>query len=189
MKPTAKLLTLAIALMVVPITAFSQTDKFGKTDTVYADVAKLNDSVWTITVSYTNDEDVAGLSVPLKLTAGLNRIVADSAVYNGGRVENWGIKAFRSDTAIQCITLGMVADIGPAKKWLTPGSGRLVTVFVSSLEGKPIEKLAVDTTTTYPSNTLECAASMIQGVPPDTTRVLDRSKREIRPAFVVRYPK
>ncbi len=189
MKPTAKLLTLLIILAVAPLTVLAQTDKFGKVDTVYADIAKINDKSWTVTISYTNDEGVVALSVPLKLTAGLNRIVADSVVYTGGRVENWDFKRMRTDTAIQCVTIGMLSDMGPRKKWLTPGSGRLVTLFVSSLEDKPIEKLAVDTTTTSPSNSLECVADMIQGTPPDTTRITDRTKREIRPAFVVRYPK
>jgi hypothetical protein len=188
MKLTAKLLTLLIILAVAPGAVFSQVDKFGKVDTVYADIAKISDAIWTVTISYTNDESVVALSVPLKLTAGLNKIVADSAVYTGGRVEKWDIKAFRCDTAIQCVTLGMLADLGPRKKFLTPGSGRLVTLFVSSIEDKPIEKLAVDTTTTNPTNSLECVADFIQGTPPDTTRV-ERPKREIRPAFVVRYTK
>jgi len=180
------LLLLLLVAAVVP--AAAQTDPFGITDTLYADVERIDDGHWTVTISYTNDEAVVGLSVPIKLNAGKNRIVADSAVYEGGRVENFTYPGFRSDTAIQCVTLGMIANLGPTNKRLVPGNGRLVTVYVSSLEDKPITKLTVDTTTTYPNNSLMVIADSLQGEPPDTIRV-ENSKREIIPAWVVRYPR
>ncbi len=188
MRITAKLLIGIAVLSIIAAMATAQTDKFGKVDTVYADVAKVNDKLWTVTISYTNDEAVVALSVPLKMTAGLNRIIADSAVYAGGRVEKWDYKAFRCDTAIQCVTLGMIANIGPRKNRLLTGSGRIATIFISSAEDKPIEKLTVDTTTTHPSNTLMAVADSIQETAKDTTHV-ERDKREILPAFVVRQSK
>ncbi len=178
------LVTLLVA--VAAITASAQTDPFGKTDTVYAEVAKISENTWTITVSCSNDENIVGMSIPLKMTAGLNRIVADSAIYTGGRVSHFSYLGFRPDTAIQCVTLGMIANLAPTNKTLGPGSGRLVTVYVSSLEEKPIEKLEVDTTTTHPSNSLLAIADSLQGNPPDTTRIIDMAKRQIVPAFVMR---
>ncbi len=163
-------------------------DKFGKADTVYAEIAKIDPTNWSITISCTNDESIAALSVPLKMTAGLNRIVADSAVYTGGRCENFAYKAFRADTAIQCVLVGMIANIGPTRNKLKPGTGRLATIYVSSLEDKPIEKLAVDTTTMHPNNSLMAVADALQGEPPDTTRV-DRKDIEIIPVFVTRQSK
>jgi len=80
MKPTLKAVTGAVIVLMAPMLVSAQVDYFGKPDTVYADIAKIDNSNWTITVSYTNDESVIGLSVPLKMTAGLTRIVADSAV-------------------------------------------------------------------------------------------------------------
>ena len=105
--------------------------------------------------------------------------------------DNFTLKAFRPDTAIQCVTLGMVANLGPTKNSLLPGSGRLVTVFVSSLEDKPIEKLTVDTTTTHPNNSLMVVANRaVWGEHSlDTITVEKRKELEIRPYFIVRQAK
>lgn len=168
--------------------ASAQVDNFGSMDTVFADLAKIDANNWSITISCSNDERIEGMSVPLKMTAGLNRIVADSAIFTGGRVEHFAYKAFRPDTAIQCITIGLLANMSPTKNFLAPGAGRLVTVFVSSLEDKPLEQLAVDTTTTSPGNTLMAVAYRFQEsgdtVPAGRSEILT-----IKPAFVVRQPK
>ena len=179
----------AAALCILPAMAGAQVDKFGKPDTVLAEIGKVDPMHWTITISYVNDEQVVGLSVPLRMTAGLNRIVADSAVFIGGRVQNLAYNAFRADTAIQCVLLGMIANFGGTTKRLEPGSGRLATIFVSSLDHKPIEKLVVDTTTVHPNNSLMAIADSVQGTPPDTTTVKERKDLEIIPAFVSRVAK
>ena len=184
----AKALVILLALAALPVVATAQVDKVGKVDTLYAEVGKIDANHWTITISFFNDESVVGLSVPLKMTAGLNKIVADSAVYTGGRVEHFSYHAFRADTAIQCVLLGMIANTAGPRKRLTPGSGRLATIYVSSLEKKPIEKLDVDTTTVNPNNSLLVIADSLQGTPPDTVRV-DRINSQIIPAFVVRKEK
>jgi len=187
MKPTLKTVICTVAALLVPMFASAQVDHFGTVDTIYADVAKLDDHNWTITVSYTNDESVVGLSVPLKMTAGLNRVIADSAVYTGGRVEKFSYKGFRADTAIQCVLLGMIANLGPTQIVLPSGSGRLVTVFVSSVENKPINKLVVDTATLHPNNSLLVIADRSQLDPEaDTVPVHMSKKLEIIPAFVAR---
>lgn len=176
-------------LLITPLVS-AQVDHFGKIDTIYADVAQIDDLNWTITVSYTNDETVDGMSIPLQMKAGLTRIVADSAVYTGGRVESFAYKGFRPDSAIQCVMLGMIANLGPTQNQLRPGSGRLVTVFVSSPDKKPIEDLKVDTTTLHPSNSLLVVADRTQLDPDaDTVPVHISKKLEIIPAFVARYEK
>ncbi len=180
-------LILAIVL-ILPAIGWSQVDNLGNIDTIYADLAKIDDLNWTITVNYTHDEEIEGLSVPLKMTAGLNKILADSAIYTGGRVEHFTYRGFRADTAIQCVTLGMVANLGPTNNYLARGSGRLVTIFVSSVEEKPIEKLVVDTTTTEPNNSLLIIPNRLQyGEKIDTIPQSMRKDMEIIPAFVVRY--
>lgn len=187
---TKKLILFAFALMVLPAIASAQVDQFGFVDTVYAELSKIDDFNWSITVKYTNDENVIGMSVPFKLSSGTNRIVGDSAIYTGGRVEHWTVKTFRPDTSIQCVTMGMIANLGPTNKTLDPGKGRLVTIFVSSLDNKPIESLYVDTTTTSPNNSLMIIADRFQtGEKPDTIPLNDRQKLEIRPHFVVIQPK
>ena len=164
------------AVLVLPAFASAQVDNFGSLDTVYAELNRIDPTHWSITVHYTNDQNVVGLSIPLKIAAGDNRIVGDSAVYVGGRVENFAVRTFRPDTAIQCVTMGMIANMGPAKKTLLPGKGRLFTIFISSLDNKPIENLVVDTTTTSPNNSLLVIADNVQGAEnQDTIRSLYRS--------------
>ena len=185
-----RVITIVTLCFLLPAVSYAQTDKYGKTDTLYADVEKIGENSWTITISLTNDEYIGGLSVPLKLSAGTVKIVGDSAVYTGGRVDHFTMKIFRPDTAIQCVTLGMVANLGPTNKTLAPGSGRLVTIYVSSLDGSPIEKLIVDTATTSPSNSLMIVADRIQQTdPPDTLPMGENKKQEIIPVFVIRTPK
>ena len=190
MRFIAKTLFVIFSLLIIPAMAIGQVDHFGIVDTVYVDVARIDATNWTLTVSFTNDEFIEGMSIPLKMTAGMTRIVADSAVYTGGRVDEFAFKGFRPDTAVQCVTLGLVANLGPPKVKLAPGSGRLVTVFVSSLDDTPIDKLVVDTTTTNPNNSLLAVARRIQLTdPPETISYERRAELELVPAFVVRQSK
>jgi hypothetical protein len=83
----------------------------------------------------------------------------------------------------------MIANLGPTQIYLNPGNGRLVTIFVSSIDKEPIEKLKVDTTTTQPNNSLMAMASRIQrGEIIDTIPFERRKDMEIIPAFVIRQP-
>ncbi len=187
MKPVLKAAAAAVVVMMLPITGMSQVDYFGKLDTVYADIAQIDKENWSVTVSYTNDEGVVALAVPLRLSAGTTRVLADSAVYTGGRVEDFAYKGFRADTAIQGVMLGMIANLARTNVVLAPGSGRLVTVFVSSIDGKPIEKLTVDTTTLYPNNSLMVVADRTELKDDADTVPANLSKKlEINPAFVAR---
>ena len=163
-------------------------DPYGAKDTVFAEVAMIDDTHASVTLSYFNDEEIVGLAVPLKMSAGLNKLVADSAIFTGGRVEGWSFLKFRPDTAVQCVTVGMIANMGPTNYKMSPGMGRVATVFISSLEGKKIEDLVIDTTTTYPTNYLQSVTDMVIGTPPDTIRP-DFDQRQFTPVWVVRYTK
>ena len=169
MKPRLMILLTAVSLVLLPIVAAAQVDAFGTVDTLYAELNRIDKTNWTVTISYVNDEWVDALSLPFALRAGDTKLVSDSAIYTGGRVAHFDFKGFRADSAIQCFTLGLMANMGPSQNGLPPGSGRLATVFVSSLDGTPIEKLTLDTTTTHPSNSLMVMAQGVQpGNPPDT---------------------
>ncbi|HWR83783.1 MAG TPA: hypothetical protein VN285_10795 [Candidatus Deferrimicrobium sp.] len=189
MKPKVLMILCATALLMAA-GAGAQVDFLGLTDTLYADIAKVNDFNWTITISFSNDEAVAGLTVPLKLSAGMARIVADSAIYAGGRAEKFAYKGFRSDSALGCVLLGMIANMGPTQNQLIAGKGRLATIFVSSRDRKPIEKLTVDTTTLSPNNSLMAVADLsAMKALQDTIPAHMSKKREIIPAFLARQVK
>ena len=90
MNPIAKTVLGLTCLILMPLVAMAGGDRFGAVDTVYADVAWISPTAATVTISYYNDENVVGLQIPFKMDAGMNKIVADSAVYTGGRVAEAG---------------------------------------------------------------------------------------------------
>jgi hypothetical protein len=82
----------------------------------------------------------------------------------------------------------MLANIGATTNRLEPGSGRLVTIYLSSIDDLAINKLVVDTTTTNPSNSLLVMTDALIGTPPDTVRP-EFNSRQVIPAFVARPAK
>lgn len=186
MKQKANLITLIAMVCLLPAVAFGQKDAFGKPDTLIADLSKVDDYNWKIDISFINDEWVEALSIPLRLIGGKTRLRGDSAIFTGGRIEKFDYKGFRADTAIQCVTLGLVANLGPNQKSLPPGKGRLVTIFVSSPDKEPIKDMTVDTTFTRPNNKLLVIAKRIQpGEPPDTIGLDREDEKQIIPVWVV----
>jgi len=164
-------------------------DQWGKIDTIYAELAKVTEKVWTITVGCTNDEPLSAFSIPLHYTAGKAHLVADSAVWANGRASAFDVKSFRCDTAIQVIMIGMIGSMGPAKNTVEPGTGTLATVYLSSLD-IPIQKLKVDTCTASPNNTLMAIAdSKLLGIPADSLTPDIFQKLIVVPAYSVREPK
>ncbi|MCX6833869.1 MAG: hypothetical protein NTW07_01835 [candidate division Zixibacteria bacterium] len=186
MKLIAKTVVYLTLLAAMPLVVQAQQGQFGVPDTVYADIARIDDFTMTVTISYFNDENVVGLQIPFKMNAGLNKVVADSAVYTGGRITEakWAYSGFRPDTAVQCVLLGMMANIGPTEYRLTPGNGRVATVYVSSIEKKKIEKLSIDTTTVGQGVSLLAVADNIQNGADTRLEVKDR---HILPVWVVRH--
>lgn len=187
MKTLPGILVAATAMLLLSTTAFAQADPFGAMDTIFAGTDKIDDFNWMVTISLFNDEKIVALSIPLKFTAESdNNIVVDSVVYTGGRADHFTFKVFRADTSAQSVTMGLIANMGPTDNTLLPGTGRVATVFISSLDKKAIPFLEVETTTTAPSNSLMAVADRIQGGDyPDTISSFGNA-REIRPIFVVR---
>lgn len=168
----SKLLMMTMAVMLLCSACLTaQIDKFGKVDTLYAETYQIDDQNWAVNISLVNDEEILALSLPFKFSAGKNRVVVDSTIFKGGVVENFRVKYARVDTATQCVTIGLINDIGVSIPPIPPGRGRIATIFISSLDEKSISALKVDTTTTPPGNDLQL-------VKPPTDQVV--------PAFVVK---
>lgn len=180
--------TLTFAMMLAFTSVVSaQTDHFGELDTVYAEITQVDDQNWTVTISYVNDQPIVGMTLPILLDGGEVPVVADSAVYWGGRAERFTYRGFRPDTTLQSVTMGLIANLGPTNNTMQPGRGRIVTVFVSSLDGGPIFELAVDTTTTPPANSLMVIADRNQvGTGSDAIPMENRRILQIKPAWVVK---
>jgi hypothetical protein len=159
------LLTLAISLLAISIMA-QVDDKFGAIDTVYAEPYQINARNWAINVSMFNDEEIVAISIPLTFSAGTNRVVADSTVFEGGRAEQFRVKYAVPDTASQTLTIGLLADLGLSVPPIPPGKGRIATIFISSIDQKDITSLKVDSTTTPPSNSLLLVKQPAESITP-----------------------
>jgi len=159
---------LAILLLVNSATAFAQDstasrsgsdteskapDPLGDRDTLFVNVESTGKSAWTVDVSTFNDEELFGLSIPLKFTSGLRRVYVDSTIFTGGRVDHFQIKLARADSAIQRLTIGLIAALSPHAKVLAAGEGSLAKVYLHA-DGDSKKGLKVDTTTTAPQNSL-----------------------------------
>ncbi len=127
-------------------------DALGERDTLVVNVESIGESSWKVDVSCFNDEDLFGLSIPLKFTSGLRKVYIDSTIFTGGRVDHFQVKFARADSAIQRLTIGLIAALSPNAKILEPGDGSIATVYLHA-EGQG-KGLLVDTTTTAPQNSL-----------------------------------
>lgn len=185
-----KLLTVCAVVTLLGTAAQAQIADtlFGKNDTVYVDLTEIKPGQWSLGINYSNKHPLQAVSVPLKYNAGLAKLIADSAVFAGGRAEAWAFKGFRCDTAIQVVTLGMIANLGQnTKNTLNAGSGRLVTVFLHAADGKP-GPLVIDTCTSYPNNTLQAVGdfsnlNLKEGEAITADMV---TKLTITPSFIIR---
>lgn len=161
-----KLFLSALIVLLMALPAFAQKDEFGKVDTIYAESYKIDKTNWAVNVTLVNDEEILALSLPLKLFAGKTKIFADSTVFKNGRADHFRVKNARSDTATQCVTIGLINDIGVSVPPMNPGRGRIATIFVSSMDGSPIEFLEVDTTTTPPGNIMQMVKPKVEEIIP-----------------------
>lgn len=155
----ARILLTAFCLLLAGATMSSAQavdPEFGKHDTIYVDIATIGPGHWSLTVNYANKAPMNGFSLPLKYNAGLAKLIADSAVFAGGRVESWAFKGFRCDTAIQVLTLGGIANLSrTTHNVLNAGSGRIATIFIHASDTAKMKPLAVDTCTSSPNNTIQ----------------------------------
>jgi len=150
--------------LLAAMSALAQNDKFGAVDTLYLEPYKIDAQNWGVNVSLFNDEEITAISLPITFRAGTAKLVADSTVFKGGRAETFRVKTARPDTVEQCLTIGLINDIGVSIPPIPAGKGRIATVFISTVDDKEIdEPLSIDTTTTPPGNSLQMV-NMVEGV-------------------------
>jgi len=161
-----KLFLSIVMLLLMSLPAMAQKDSFGKVDTILAESYKIDDTNWAVNITVFNDEEILALSLPLKLDAGKTKVFADSTVFKGGRADHFRVKNSRSDTVTQCVTIGLINDIGVSVPPMSPGRGRVATIFVSSIDGGEIDYLNVDTTTTPPGNIMQMVKPKVDEIIP-----------------------
>nr|MBN2276866.1 hypothetical protein [candidate division Zixibacteria bacterium] len=169
------LILATLMLLVLCTGLFAQDDKYGKIDTVYAEPYQIDAKNWAINVSMVNDEEIIAISIPLTFSSGKTKIVADSTIFKGGVAQDFRVKYARVDTTTQCLTIGLIADVGVSVPPIPPGKGRVATIFISALDDSDIGPLKVDSTTTPPGNNLQLVTPPTEGIVPVFV-VLDGSK-------------
>ncbi|UCD93765.1 MAG: hypothetical protein JSU69_08305 [Candidatus Zixiibacteriota bacterium] len=178
-----KLLISAIAiLLLMSGNLLAQDDKYGEVDTLYAVSYPTEDGkTWAVDVSMFNDDSIMALSVPLTFSDGKNRVVVSSWSFEGTVVQDFRVKHVRVDTSTQCVTIGLINDVGVSVPPVPPGKGLIAKLFITSLDNKKIKSLKVDTTTTPPSNNLQFVKPPTEGIIPAFVSILQEKPAKEKP--------
>ena len=172
------LILAVIMLLVLSACLMAQDDKYGKVDTIFAEPYQIDAKNWAVNVSMVNDEDILAISVPLIFDAGKTAIVTDSVIFKGGTAENFRVKHARVDTSTQCVTIGLIADVGVSVPPIPPGKGRIATIFLSALDNSDFNLVKVDTITPPPGNNLQLVTPPTEGiVPAFIVKKVDKEKK------------
>lgn len=163
-----KIILFAIGMMLLSGGLYAQIDDFGAVDTMYLEPYQIDAKNWAVNITLFNDDSIIAISLPVIFSAGKTKIVADSTIFKGGRADHFRTKIARVDTAAQCLTIGMLWDLGGGSvPPMDPGTGRIATIFISALDGSDItEPLKIDTTTTNPSNSLQMVMPSVKEIVP-----------------------
>lgn len=178
-----KLLISAIAiLLLMSGNLLAQDDKYGEVDTLYAVSYPTEDGkTWAVDVSMFNDDSIMALSVPLTFSDGKNRVVVSSWSFEGTVVQDFRVKHVRVDTSTQCVTIGLINDVGVSVPPVPPGKGLIAKLFITSLDDKKIKSLKVDTTTTPPSNNLQFVKPPTEGIIPAFVSIIQEKPAKEKP--------
>ena len=118
------LMLLAILALGCPA-LFAQVDNFGATDSILiSQVTVSPGSQFSVTVTMVNDENIAGLAIPLYYSK--EYLVFDSASFVGSSVRDWSFRSATFDTAEATLLIGAVAiEDAP----VLPGRNKLVQLY------------------------------------------------------------
>lgn len=142
----AFLFGLLTALFFMAAVGTAQTDPYGKIDTLNLVVKQLSETSWLVSTQIWNDEELSAFDISVKYTAGIARLVVDSASFDNTRVSYFAWKSHQVDTTGQTINFGGVAAMGPDKPPLGPGVGEISRFYISAVGDKKPGPFAVDTT-------------------------------------------
>ncbi len=102
-----------------------------------------------------NSVEVAGMPVPVSITAEGAKMKYDSISYEGGRVGYFQLKTQNPDTANQTLLLGLIADLSGSKPPLAPGRGVAFNVFYTTDKAVKASAVKVEPIMLAPANILE----------------------------------
>ncbi len=154
MNRTLAVIFVLMATLALSAAGWAQNDPNGKTDTVTLVVETIQPGKWVITTSIWNDEDLGGVDIPIKYTAGVATLGVDSVVFTGTRMENFAKTYNQVDTVNQMMHFGGFPYMAPNQPPMPPGNGEMARVYISVTGDKKPSAFAVDTVTMKPNNSL-----------------------------------
>jgi hypothetical protein len=118
----------------------------------------------TVTLNYTNHDTIAALALPLKVTIGGIIPVIDSVVI-GQRMSSFIYKATTTNPSQGTVNVGFVMGSNPG---LSPGSGTMLTLYLSITPEPDDRQIRVDTLRLSPANyPLFVIRTTLDGVVPE----------------------
>jgi hypothetical protein len=134
-------------------------------------------------VSVSNDQGLAGLTLPFRYGDGDSPIVCDSISFSDTRVEYFELKTQRIDTVEQVILLGLIPDFVGKKPPLERGYGEVARIYFTIKRGPRFQSYLLDTTTVRPYNRLKFVGPEVTGIYPafDNTEALIRGGIPMQP--------
>lgn len=134
-------------------------------------------------VSVSNDEALAGLTLPFRYGDGDAPITCDSVSFSDTRVEYFELKVQRIDTVEQVVLLGLIPDFVGKKPPLEKGYGEVARIYFTLKRGPRFQDYLLDTTTVRPFNKLKFVTSEVSGIYPafDNQEALIRGGIPMRP--------
>lgn len=165
-----RLLGITLALLLIGILAVGATaqdkkaataknmpnDAFGRVDVAAVLVKQVSPNHFAFELNWDNDQELAAITYPLKIT-GKNFPMHYDSVSWEGRADYFSVKAVRPEDSLQAVNVGFVNDLGQGNPPLKAGSGKIATLFFTAMPEKGevnICDVLVDTTFIYPSNVL-----------------------------------
>jgi hypothetical protein len=131
-------------------------DPFGRVDVAEVVVTQIADNHFALQLHWSNDQELAALTYPLKIT-GKNFLMHYDSVSWKGRAEYFSVKAVRPEDTLQQVVVGFVNDLGEGKPPLSKAEGIVATLFYTADSGDKkvgVCDIMVDTTFIDPANVL-----------------------------------
>jgi hypothetical protein len=160
-----RLLYLALLVLLVAavsVTVFAQQgknkakDPFGRIDVAEVTVKQIGTNHFAFELGWQNDQELAAMTYPLKITGNGFEMQYDSVSWKG-RAEYFSVKAVRPEDSLQTVVVGFVNDLGQGNPPLEKASGTVATLYYTALAGEKkvgVCDLVVDTVFIAPSNVL-----------------------------------
>jgi len=158
-----------VLLSFANFTAISaRDDPFGIPDTLtIGSIEAEPNSSLSIPVFLFNDEQLMGMTIPLKLTGNITDITCDSIIFNPNRTENLDFVNALIDNDNKSFLLGIIPSLDSSQIHFEPDTGLLCEIFITIGDVWDSEIETLTTAQLPPFNTLKFVGDSITPFEPE----------------------